>query len=129
MFTLEQIKIAHEKVQAASDFPIYIQELIDLGVKGYDTMVSDGHVSYYGDDNYATATNKTYDLIPIAPTANKERFIEYLVMYQDGQTDYYTFCTDAAKSGIANWRIDIIAMTCTYNDSDNNPIVIEKIAM
>jgi hypothetical protein len=33
MFTLEQIKSAHDKVQSGEDFPIYIQELIALGVK------------------------------------------------------------------------------------------------
>jgi hypothetical protein len=33
MFTLEQIK-KHDKVQTGADFPIYIQELIDLGVEG-----------------------------------------------------------------------------------------------
>jgi hypothetical protein len=38
MFTLEQIKKAHDKVQTGSDFPIYIQELIDLGVE-YDTLL------------------------------------------------------------------------------------------
>jgi hypothetical protein len=32
MFTLEQIKSAHDKVQSGEDFP-YIQELIALGVK------------------------------------------------------------------------------------------------
>tara|TARA_R110002124_G_scaffold45237_1_gene137135 strand:- start:973 stop:1362 length:390 start_codon:yes stop_codon:yes gene_type:complete len=129
MFTLEQIKAAHQKVQTGADFPTYIADLIALGVQGYDTIVTDGHVSYYGANNHRAATDKTYELIPIASAVNKERFIEYLVMHQDGQTDYYTFCTDAAKSGIASWRVDIIAMTCTYSDSSNNPIVIEKIAL
>jgi uncharacterized protein YbcV (DUF1398 family) len=46
MFTLEQIKKAHDKVQTGADFPIYIQELIDLGVEGYDTLINDGHVAY-----------------------------------------------------------------------------------
>jgi hypothetical protein len=32
-----------------------------------------------------------YDEIKIALTANKERFIEFLVMHQDGQTDYFCF--------------------------------------
>jgi hypothetical protein len=36
----------HDKVQTGADFPIYIQELIDLGVEGYDTLINDGHVAY-----------------------------------------------------------------------------------
>jgi uncharacterized protein YbcV (DUF1398 family) len=57
MFTLEQIKQAHDKVQGA-DFPIYIQELIDLGVEGYDTLINDGHVAYYDSNEYSVSTDK-----------------------------------------------------------------------
>jgi uncharacterized protein YbcV (DUF1398 family) len=127
MFTLEQIKQAHDKVQTGADFAIYIQNLIDLGVEGYDTIVSDGRVAYFGSKNYSVSTDKKYDKIKIAANANKERFIEFLVMHQDGQTDYFTFCQQAAQSGIASWRIAIIEMTCTYFDASGNAIVIEKI--
>lgn len=129
MFTLQQIKIAHDKVQSSTDFPIYIQELISMGVEGYDTIVADGSVRYFGNDDYSTSTEKKQELLPISVAANKERFIEYLVMYQDGQTDYYTFCQHAAQSGIAYWRVDIIQMTCTYYDTHNDPIIIENIPL
>ncbi|WP_339919934.1 DUF1398 family protein [uncultured Flavobacterium sp.] len=127
MFTLEQIKQAHDKVQTGADFSNYIQDLINLGVKGYDTLLNDGSVAYYGSDDYSVSTDKKYDVIKIASTANKERFIEFLVMHQDGQTDYFTFCQQAAQSGIAKWRVDIIEMTCTYFDPAADAILIEKI--
>jgi uncharacterized protein YbcV (DUF1398 family) len=127
MFTLAQIKQAHDKVQTATDFEFYIQELIELGVKGYDTLVLDGRVVYYGDTNHEVSTDKEYDELFIVPTVNKERFIEYLVLHESGQSDYYTFCQQAAKCGIAKWRIDIIEMTCTYLTAQDDPIVIEKI--
>ncbi|HTG65808.1 MAG TPA: DUF1398 family protein [Flavobacterium sp.] len=127
MFTIDQIKAAHEKVKSGADFPNYIQDIINLGVKGYDTIVADGSVSYYGDNNFTANTDKKYDTLAIAAVANKERFIEFLVMHQDGQTDYLTFCQHAALCGIAKWRVDIIEMTCTYYDSAENPILIEKI--
>ena len=127
MFTIDQIKAAHEKVKSGADFPNYIQDLIQLGVKGYDAFVNDGHVEYFGENNFRAAETKTYDTLPIAPSANKERFIEFLVMHQDGQTDYMTFCNHAAQCGIAKWRVNIIEMTCTYYDSAENPILIEKI--
>ncbi|WP_413998210.1 DUF1398 domain-containing protein [Flavobacterium sp. W1B] len=127
MFTIEQIKKAHDKVETGADFPNYIQDLINLGVKGYDTLVNDGRVSYYGSNDYSVSTDKKYNTIQIAPIANKERFIEYLVMHQGGQTDYFTFCTHAAQCGIAKWRVDIIEMTCTYMDASGDSILIEKI--
>lgn len=128
MFTIEQIKEAHAKVKSGADFPNYIRDLIILGVKGYDTFVHDGHVEYYGVNNYTVISDEKYDPpIEITKTANKERFIEFLVMHQDGQTDYLTFCNHSAQCGIAKWRVDIIEMTCTYFDLEGNEILIEKI--
>ena len=127
MFTIAQIKEAHSKVKSGADFPVYIQDLINLGVSGYDTFTNDGHVEYFGADNYRTAAPKTYDSIPVAPSANKERFIEYLVMHQDGQTDYLSFCHHAAQCGIHKWSVSIIEMTCTYFDKSDSAILIEKI--
>jgi uncharacterized protein YbcV (DUF1398 family) len=129
MFTIEQIKEAHSKVKSGADFPNYIQDLIILGVKGYDTFVNDGNVQYYGVNNYTVTSNEKYDMISIAASANKERFIEFLVMHQDGQTDYLTFCNHAGQCGIARWRVDIIEMTCTYFDKSDSEILIEKISI
>ena len=61
MFILDQIKQAYDKVQTETDFKNYIQELIELGIKGYDTLVTDGRVVYYGDTNHEAATDKKYD--------------------------------------------------------------------
>lgn len=127
MFTIAQIKEAHSKVKSGADFPQYIQDIIQLGVQGYDTFVNDGHVEYFGEDNFRATATETYDSISIAPSANKERFIEFLVMHQDGQTDYLTFCKHAGQCGIAKWSVNIIEMVCTYYDSAENPILIEKI--
>lgn len=127
MFTIAQIKEAHSKVKSGADFPQYIQDLIQLGVQGYDTFVNDGHIEYFGGDNFRATATETYDAISVAPLANKERFIEFLVMHQDGQTDYLTFCKHAGQCGIAKWGVNIIEMICTYYDSAENPILIEKI--
>lgn len=127
MFTIDQIKEAHAKVKSGADFPAYIQDLIALGVKGYDTFVNDGHVEYFGADDFRAVATETYNSISIAPAANKERFIEFLVMHQDGQTDYLSFCNHAAQCGIAKWSVNIIEMICTYFDQSGAEILIEKI--
>lgn len=127
MFTLEQIKEAHDKVQTAADFSNYIKEVIQMGVQGYDTFINDGRVSYYGVDNFSVSTTEKYPTLKIAPNVNKERFIEFLVLHQDGQTDYYTFCEQAAQCGIAKSRVALVEMTCTYFDILDAPMIIEKI--
>jgi uncharacterized protein YbcV (DUF1398 family) len=127
MFSIAQIKEAHSRVQSGADFPIYIQELIALGVLGYDTFVNDGHVEYFGADNFRAVAAETYPDIAIAPFANKERFIEFLVMHQGGQTDYLTFCNHAGQCGIAKWSVNIVEMTCTYLDQSGVAVLIEKI--
>ena len=127
MFTISQIKEAHSRVKSGADFPQYIQDLIRLGVQGYDTFVNDGHVEYFGADNFRAAATDTYASISISSLANKERFIEFLVMHQDGQTDYLTFCNHAAQCGIAKWSVNIIEMTCTYFDQSDAAVLIEKI--
>lgn len=129
MFTIAQIKEAHDKVKSGADFPKYIQDLINLGVIGYDTFVADGHVEYFGADNYRTTATETYATLAVATSANKERFIEFLVMHQEGQTDYLTFCKQAAQCGIAQWTVNIVEKTCTYFDNNQNSILIEKIPL
>ena len=129
MFTIAQIKEALDKVKSAADFPKYIQDLINLGVIGYDTFVADGHVEYFGADNYRTTATETYATLTVATSANKERFIEFLVMHQEGQTDYLTFCLQAAQCGIAQWTVNIVEKTCTYFDNNQNSILIEKIPL
>ena len=51
MFTIEDIKAAHAKVKSGADFPNYVKELIDLGVSGYSTLVSDGNTEFRGSNS------------------------------------------------------------------------------
>jgi hypothetical protein len=57
MFTLEQIKQAHDKVKRVLIFQI-ISRLNQFGCKGYDTLLNDGSVAYYGSDDYSVSTDK-----------------------------------------------------------------------
>lgn len=126
MFTIEQIKAAHSKVKSGADFPAYISDLRDLGVVSYDTFVSDGHTDYHGAEGAVSSAAK-YDEKPIADLSDGTQFQTDLKLHQKGQTDYPTFCDDAAKSGIEKWTVDIPAMTCTYFDKSGKEILREKI--
>lgn len=39
MFTIEQIQLAHCKLESGTDFPKYIQEIDKLGVRAFETWV------------------------------------------------------------------------------------------
>lgn len=80
-------------------------------MKNYDTIAAADRVNYFGTNKYIASTDQKYKPFAIAPIANKKRFIEYLILHQNGQTAYYTFCQHAAQSGLAKWRVDITEMT------------------
>lgn len=127
MFTIEQIKAAHSKVKTGADFPNYIQDLIQLGVTSYDTFVTDGHTDYFGKAEYKASSPAKYDWLTIAEESNTEQFKTDLKAHQQGKTDYMTFCSDAAKSGVEKWIVCMDKMTCTYYDNAENEMLTEMI--
>ncbi|MGN7784633.1 DUF1398 domain-containing protein [Niabella sp. 22666] len=127
MFTVAQIKHAHSQVKSGADFPAYIQAIKALGVTGYEAFVSDGHINYWGAGGYQTSAEPKYPGLVIAEVADKDQFLADLKAYQQGNTDYLTFCSDCAKSGIEKWVIVMDEMTCTYYDKSGNEILVEVI--
>jgi uncharacterized protein YbcV (DUF1398 family) len=127
MFTLEQIKAAHAKVKSGADFPNYFQDLIRLGVTGYETYVADGNAEYSGKDDFKISSGPKYDQLLIAEQCNAEQFKSDLKAHQQGQTNYATFCNDCAKSGIQKWVIAMENMTCCYYDRTGNEVLTELI--
>lgn len=127
MFTLEQVRDAHSKVKSGADFPKYIQDLKKIGVKHYESFVTDGHTDYYGENDYKTSSPKKYDALTIVQNSNVEQFKKDLKAHQRGETDYLTFCNDCAKSGVEKWVVNITEMTCTYFDRAGNDLLVEQI--
>lgn len=127
MFNISQINAAHKKVKSGTDFPAYVQELIHLGVTGYDTYVSDGHSIYFGENDFKAVSESKYLVLEVAPEADKTKFEHYLKMHQQGETDYPTFCQHAAETGVYTWTVDFQKMTCTYLDNAGSEILSEKI--
>lgn len=127
MFQLEEIKVAYSKVKSGADFPTYVQDLIQLGVKKYDTYVSDGHTLFFGNENYLLKSEPKYSKLNVANISDKERFKHYLKSHQQGQTDYPTFCNHSAGTGVEKWTVDMSQMTCTYYDKANDKMFEEQI--
>ena len=127
MFTPQQLKAAHSKVKSGADFPNYIQDIIKLGVTGYETFVTDGHTVFYGKDNFSTSWEAKYAPLQIANESDSTQFKAGLKEHQQGKTDYPTFCTMSAQCGIEKWVLDLNAMTCTYYDKEGNMILVEHV--
>ncbi len=127
MFAVEQIEQAHDKVKSGADFPKYIQEIKALGVVAFETWVKDSHTEYFGLNNYQTKSNPQYNTLTISEVTDKEKFSHYLKIHQQGQTDYYTFCTHCAETGIEKWIVSLDKMTCIYFNKAENEILEERI--
>jgi len=127
MFTIQQIEHAHEKVKSGADFPKYIQEIKELGILSFETWVRDSHTVYFGINGFQTKSAPKYDNLEISTPVELEKFKNYLKIHQQGQTDYYTFCTHCAEKGIEKWIVDLSEMTCTYYDQSRNAVLIETI--
>mgnify|MGYP002682977167 CR=1 FL=1 len=127
MFTAEQLKSAHSQVKSGADFPAYIQDIRKLGVTHYETFVTNGHSNYYGAIAHKVSTDARYEPLVIALHSNHEQFKADLKTHQQGKTDFPTFCTQCAASGIEKWVIEMEAMTCTYYDKAGNEVLVESI--
>ena len=127
MFTAEQLKAAHSQVKSGADFPAYIQDIRKLGVTYYETFVTNGHTNYFGTENHKVCSTARYDSLVISENSNSDQFKADLKTHQQGKTDFPTFCTQCAASGIEKWVIEMDAMTCTYYDKAGNEVLVESI--
>ncbi len=127
MFTIQQIEAAHDKVKSGADFPEYIQEIKALGVTAFETWVIGSHTQYFGQDGYTTKSKPVYSDLQITDKSDARQFLEYLKMHQAGKTDYITFCSHCAETGIEKWYASLRDMTCTYYDKAGNIIHTEAI--
>jgi uncharacterized protein YbcV (DUF1398 family) len=127
MFTIEQIKAAHSKVKSGADFPSYVQEMKSLGILFYEHFVSDGRIQYHGSNNFTLSADPKWTSVEVAETGNKESLKHSLLIHQQGQTDYLTFCKQAAEAGVERWIVDMQNMICTYYNKLGNKILVEEI--
>lgn len=127
MFSIQQIKEAHSKVKSGADFPKYIQDLIMLDVRSYDTFVRDGHAEYRGDNDYEIQSEAKYPTLTVATKSDNEQFQKILKNHQQGGSDYLTFCSQSAETGVEKWTVDTRKMRCTYYDKQGNGMLEEVI--
>ena len=128
MFTIADIQAAESKIKSGEDFPQFIEEIKELGVVRNDVYVSNGLSVYFDDaDNVQQFSPDEYPELIINAESSKEKLAHALEIHQQGKTDYFTFCKQAADAGVEKWITDIKAMTCTYLDAEGNELVLEEI--
>ncbi|HKC67633.1 MAG TPA: DUF1398 family protein [Bacteroidia bacterium] len=127
MFTIEQIKAAHAKVKSGADFPKYIQDMKQLGVTSYQHYVADGHIKYYGENNFTISGDSKWEIRPVTDIGQVSELKQILKTHQQGQTNYPTFCLQAAEIGVEKWVVDTQKMTCTYYDKAGKEMLVEAI--
>jgi len=96
-------------------------------VIAFETWVSDSHTDYFGTSSFQAKSEPKYTELKIAGISDQEKFIRYLKIHQQGETDYFTFCSHCAETGIEKWRVSLDKMTCTYYDKVGNELLVEII--
>ncbi len=127
MFTREQIETAHNKVKSGADFPIYVDEIKDMGVKSHEVVLFDGTWIFRGADGQVLQFKSGMENVHISVQSSPEKFKQILSMHQKGETDYATFCNQAGETGVERWISDFEKMTVTYLGSDGAVIDVEPI--
>jgi uncharacterized protein YbcV (DUF1398 family) len=128
MFTIEQIHEAFCKVKSGADFPQLVQDLKATGVTHYDNFVADGNTCYCGTDNFVLHGEPKYPTIDVNKESSADKLKHVISVHQQGQTDYPTFCRQAAaEAGIEKWTTHMIEMTVTYLDNSEIKLTVEPI--
>lgn len=127
MFTKEQIEAAHNKVKSGADFPQYVREIKNMGVKSHEVVLLDGTWIFKGADEQAVQFNSGMENVDVSTQASAEKFKQILSMHQKGETDYSTFCIQAGEAGIERWISDFEHMTVTYLGSNGDVVDVEPI--
>lgn len=127
MFTIAQIHEAFGKVKSGADFPQFVRDLKEIGVTHYDNFVSDGRTIYYGINDFTLDGGAKYPEMDVNNLSSADKLKHAISIHQQGQTDYPTFCKQAADAGVEKWITHMIEMTVTYLDKDGHKLTVEPI--
>lgn len=127
MFTIEQVHNAFSKVKSGADFPQFVQDLKTIGITHYDNFVSDGRTKYYGADYSTIDGEAKYPIMDANEISSAAKLKHAISIHQQGQTDYPTFCKQAADAGVDKWTTHMIEMTVSYLDKNGIKLTVEPI--
>jgi uncharacterized protein YbcV (DUF1398 family) len=127
MFTINDIQTAEQEIKTGADFPKFARTLKALGVKRNDVYVMNGMAIYFGEGNETVEGPPLYEHLLIEEHSSVNDLQKALSIHQRGETDYQTFCRQAAAAGVEKWIVDLVDMTVTYLGDAGTVLLVEKI--
>ncbi|WP_199121089.1 DUF1398 domain-containing protein [Pedobacter sp. ASV28] len=127
MFTIEQIKQEENNVKSGADFPGFISSLAKLGIIRNDVYVINGLSVYFGEDGSVVESAPVYEELIIEEKSSAVALKDALKIHQAGETDYITFCRQAAAAGVEKWVTDLTEKTVVYFDTEGHELVKERL--
>jgi uncharacterized protein YbcV (DUF1398 family) len=124
---LEHIHAAFQAVQSGADFPRLVRNLHAMGVVRYDNQTADGRTDFYGTHGQVIHAPAKYPALAVAATGDAAALAHALDIHQAGETDYFTFCEQAAAAGVDRWTTHMEALTVTYLDRTGKVLRVEVI--
>ncbi|GCE27640.1 hypothetical protein KDA_31240 [Dictyobacter alpinus] len=127
MFTLAQMNELHDRLGNAETLQIYLQALNAIGVDTFSSFITDGHSEFLGKDGQKVVSPPAHEILTVATTSNREKFMEHLDRHLQGKTNYLEMSKGLAESGIAKWTFDTNRMMVTYYDKADNEMLAEEV--
>ena len=129
MFNIEEIKTSESKIKTGADFPQFIKEIKEMGVVRNDVYVSNGLSVYFNSEDHSVQVSPDeYPALVINDESSVDKLKHALQVHQKGETNFVTFCKQAADAGVEKWVVDLNKMTCTYLDTAQKELVKEVIS-
>ncbi len=104
-----------------------MQEIKSLGWVYYGYMVTDGSTVYHGANNSKVQNGAIYPSKNINSESSLEELKHIIKIHQQGQTNFLTFCEQAAAAGVNHWTVDTRRMACIYVDCAGTEMLAEPI--
>ena len=127
MFTLAQITDIHDRLGNEDTLGRYLRALAEIGIKTYDSYITDGHSEYFGADGQKLVGPAFHDSFAIAETCDKEQFLRYMQQVEQGEVGYAEMSKALADNGVEKWTFDTEELTITYLDKAGNVLLGEKV--
>ncbi|MDZ4794730.1 MAG: DUF1398 family protein [Bacteroidota bacterium] len=102
MLTKEKIPDAQSKVKTGADYPRLVSDFKGMGIVRSEHWVAESANVYYGSQSDSIKIVYGQFSLTVNETASPKQLKLALKMHRARQTDYPTFCLQAAAAGLKN---------------------------
>lgn len=128
MFSLEDITRIHDELGSADTLPEYLRALRDIGVRHYDSFVTDGRSEYHSVDGRTLVSDAAHSTFAVSDTCDRDAFVAYMKVVEQGGVGYEEMSQHMADLGVEKWTFDTADLTITYSDKAGRTLLSEQVA-